>query len=68
MKTDRKNWPPVRLISGQNHCIMQPTLTDRDRDIVQDWIRTQGLGEHLTDVEPLQPSQAGRVGNLELRT
>ena len=63
MKTDRKNWLPVRLIPGQNHCIMQPTLTDRDRDIVQNWIRAEGLGEHVTAVEPL----TGGTQNIVVR-
>jgi len=63
MKTDRKNWLPVRRIAGQNHCIMQPTLTDHDRDVVQDWIRGQGLGEQLTDVEPL----TGGTQNIVVR-
>ena len=42
---------------------MQPTLTDRDRDIVQSWIRAEGLGEHLTDVEPL----TGGTQNIVVR-
>lgn len=32
---------------------VQPTLSDTDRDAVTDWIRAQGLGQEITDVEPL---------------
>jgi aminoglycoside phosphotransferase (APT) family kinase protein len=41
----------------------QPTLTDRDRDAVQNWIRTQGLGAELTDVQPL----TGGTQNIVMR-
>src|SRR5947208_13936432 len=40
-----------------------PTLTDDDRAAVQRWVRAQGLGSEVTDVEPL----TGGTQNIVVR-
>lgn len=42
---------------------VQPTLSDGDRDAVAAWIRAQGLGSQVTDVEPL----TGGTQNIVVR-
>jgi aminoglycoside phosphotransferase (APT) family kinase protein len=41
----------------------QPTLSDHDRDAVASWLRAQGLGQEITDVEPL----TGGTQNIVVR-
>jgi len=45
---------------------MQPTLSDRDRDAVQTWIRDRRLGERLCDVEPLTGGSQNIVVRLRI--
>src|SRR4051812_45280477 len=40
-----------------------PTLTDDDQTAVQRWVRAQGLGSEVTDVEPL----TGGTQNIVVR-
>ncbi|MGB8404841.1 MAG: phosphotransferase family protein [Mycobacterium sp.] len=41
----------------------RPTLSDHDRDAVSAWVRAQGLGMEITDVEPL----TGGTQNIVVR-